>query len=336
MIWVETLARGHDLAHRFRIDESAKDRITIGRAYDNDVILDDPYVAPHHLTLLRDPNHIDDTSDSPVWIVEDAGSANGMFIGDDSRRQARSVLADDRVIHIGRTSLRIRTSASRVAPERVLPLPHHGWKLALVLLFAMLSIEAASTWLAETGEVKVSRYAFALIATAAVMLIWATVWALVSRVFSGHAKFERHLLIAASGACAMAFVTEFTDYAAFALSSLLITSALYIVNWLIVGTTLFFHLREISPLHWRLKGIVVSVIAALGIGAQWLSHAEAQKAGGQAQYLTQLHPPAVRLVPAQSTDAFFAETAQLKTKLDKARTEEKVDASVFSAFDFDD
>ena len=55
MIWVEVLSRQHDVISRHRIADVAEGAsIRIGRAYDNDVVIDDAYVAPHHLQLSRD------------------------------------------------------------------------------------------------------------------------------------------------------------------------------------------------------------------------------------------------------------------------------------------
>ena len=51
MISVEVLSRHRDVVARYRSDASAT---TVGRAYDNDVVIDDPAVAAHHLRIFRD------------------------------------------------------------------------------------------------------------------------------------------------------------------------------------------------------------------------------------------------------------------------------------------
>jgi pSer/pThr/pTyr-binding forkhead associated (FHA) protein len=51
VIWVEVLGRHRDVAARYRC---AGPMVHVGRAYDNDVVLDDPYVAPRHLRIARD------------------------------------------------------------------------------------------------------------------------------------------------------------------------------------------------------------------------------------------------------------------------------------------
>jgi pSer/pThr/pTyr-binding forkhead associated (FHA) protein len=333
MIWVEILSRGHDVVSRHRIDDTSIDRITIGRAYDNDVIIDDPYVAPHHVTLLREQQQGDD---APGWVAEDANSQNGMFVEGVKRKQMRVHLSHDRVLNIGRTLFRVRSSAAPVSAERSLPTPRHGWKLAIALMVAVLGVELTSAWLGESSETKISRYLFSVLAIVTALLLWTIAWALVSRVFSGQTKFDRHLLIAAAGLLALAIYNEIATYGAFAFSFPAISVYEYVVNWVIIGSTLFFHLREISPLHWRLKSGVVGAIAAIGIGSQWLSQTEAEKLTAGAQYLRQLRPPAVRVVPAQTDDAFFTSAENLKPTLDKARTEEKPEGSIFGGFDFED
>ena len=51
MIWVEILSRHRDIAARFRFPGP---EVRIGRGYDNDVIVDDPYVAARHLRVFRE------------------------------------------------------------------------------------------------------------------------------------------------------------------------------------------------------------------------------------------------------------------------------------------
>ena len=68
MIWVEILSRHRDIAARFRI---AAPEARIGRGYDNDVIIDDPYVAAQHLRVFRD--------EAGQLVAEDLGSATARF-----------------------------------------------------------------------------------------------------------------------------------------------------------------------------------------------------------------------------------------------------------------
>ena len=106
VIWVEILSRRRDVAARYRFEGP---EIRIGRAYDNDVVLDDPFVAANHVRLFR-------SADGEL-IAEDAGSANGLFLDRDKHRQERIVIDGERPIRIGHTHLRIRDGGHAVPPS---------------------------------------------------------------------------------------------------------------------------------------------------------------------------------------------------------------------------
>ena len=110
MIWVEILSRHRDIAARFRI---AAAEARIGRGYDNDVIIDDPYVAARHLRVFRD--------EAGQLVAEDLGSANGTFLDGGRSRVARTVIDGKHPIRIGQTWLRIREIHHEVERERVAP-----------------------------------------------------------------------------------------------------------------------------------------------------------------------------------------------------------------------
>ena len=122
MIWVEILSRHRDVAARFRI--TGPD-VRIGRGYDNDVIVDDPYVAAQHLHVFRD--------ETGQLVVEDLGSANGMFLDGGKSRLARLTVDGRQPIRIGQTYLRVRDLNHAVEPER---LARPQWRILPAVLAA--------------------------------------------------------------------------------------------------------------------------------------------------------------------------------------------------------
>lgn len=163
MIWVEVLSRHREVASRHRCGGA---EIRIGRGYDNDVILDDPYVAVQHLRLFRD--------EAGQIVAEDIGSANGLFLDRGKERLPRIVVDGERPIRIGHTFLRVREAGYAVPRERLAQRRRPIWPIAHIALLALptLGIAAFSLWFADTGEPRLSYHLAPLLELAALALLW--------------------------------------------------------------------------------------------------------------------------------------------------------------------
>ena len=130
VMWLEILSRHHDVVQRHRCTGPV---IRIGRGYDNDLVLDDPYVAPRHLRLSQ--------TEAGTWLAEDLGSANGLRAEHGRARFDRLALDEDKIFRIGTTLLRLRSEHCPVAAERVdvrrIPL----WPVAVLLAIGIIGIE---------------------------------------------------------------------------------------------------------------------------------------------------------------------------------------------------
>ncbi len=70
--------------------------VRIGRALDNDLILEEPSVSRHHALLMPHGVH---------WLVEDQGSRHGVFVND--RRVVSGLLRPKDDLRLGRAALRV-------------------------------------------------------------------------------------------------------------------------------------------------------------------------------------------------------------------------------------
>jgi FHA domain len=319
-IWIEVLSRHRDVVSRQRCEGEA---ISIGRAYDNDVIVDDPYVAAHHVRIVRDG--------TGGLAVEDLGSVNGLY-SSDGRRVERIVL-DDQPFRIGSTLLRARATSHVVAAERIAAPSARLEHAVLILACALAGWELVSLWLAQTVEPKLSYYVWPMIAIAVLVIGWTTVWAVMSRIFAGQTRFMRHLAIALAGLGALSIFSEITDYAAFSLSWSTLIEYGYVITWILFAALCFAHLAQIRPTHLVRKAVTIGLLAAIGVGATALAQSDSRARAGQASYLRRLKPPVVRLTPPQSQDDFFAAAADLKPKLDAARKREPSDGGFLPDFE---
>ena len=100
-------SHGHGVEKRFVFEGG---RATIGRSYSNDIILDDPFVSPEHLSVSR--------NGAGVHVV-DLASENGTQInGEATFQDQRAKVASGDEICIGKTRLKLVLPDHPVEPAR--------------------------------------------------------------------------------------------------------------------------------------------------------------------------------------------------------------------------
>jgi len=306
MIWVEILSRSGHVAARHR---RTGPELRIGRSYRNDVIIDDPAVAPDHL-------HVTQGEDGAILVA--AAAANSPFAIHGERRE-RGLVDGDTVLRIGHTSLRIRDETYAVPPAAGIVEPKPLWFALSALIAITLLINAAMIWLNETGEPKISRDVAALALLGGGVLIWSGLWALISRIFAGATRLARHLCIAAGAFLVFTIYNILAEAAAFMLSSGAIAGNFQSGLWVLVGVTCFLHLQTIAPSHKWLKAGAIALVVVAGIAVQVTGHLEQLKNGQQPSIARTSLPPVFRLARAKSEDQFFAAVDGLREQLDADR-----------------
>ncbi len=189
---------------------------TIGRAYTNDVILDDPHACGHHLSIV--------VSDDGSLLAVDANSVNGtrerVATG---KRWAISPptqtidLRPETELLVGATRIRVHREDESVTPAIPLHLPTSAarWTrlertiaqfasprlfVALALTF-VVAVSILNYW--SNYDRLASRKVIGLVLLAtALAMFWAGAWALASRLKTGSSRFRAH----ASITCALVLV----------------------------------------------------------------------------------------------------------------------------------
>jgi hypothetical protein len=214
------------------------------------------------------------------------------------------------------------------------PRAHARWSLVLGLglLFALLLLE----WLNLTSEPSANLMLLPLLGLATVLAVWTAVWAMISRIFFGQARFSLQLRIAFTACIALVLWDQITETAAFSFAWRSMADYAGLGAWAILAAACWAHLRTFGPRHMRAAmGLVVALLAA-GASLQYLGKSETQKLIGQRATLGDLRPPSFRLVPLASADDFFRKAATAKTKVDEARTREPGPGTVLSDLESSD
>jgi hypothetical protein len=325
VMWIEVLSRNGEVAARERIEAH---EARIGRAFDNDVVVDDPHVAAHHLRIYR--------GEDGELLAEDLGTLNGLYTEHGAQRIERLPLAKEPGIRIGRTILRVHDAAHPVAAEKLLTRPraHARWAAGLgIALFLML---LAMSWLNLTQEPTANHILLPLLGLVTVIALWSSLWAVLSRVFFGQARFALQLRIAVTACIALVLWDQLAESLSYSLAWRDIVEYGGLGAWAVLAAACWGHLHAIGPKHMRAAmGLVLALIAA-GALLQYVGKSETRKLVGQRATLGDLRPPAFRLLPLASADDFFKKAEGAKKKVDLARVKDPLPGGVLSEADASD
>ncbi len=320
LIVVEVLDRAGRVTERVRLTNFPA---RIGRGYDCAVIVDDPYVSPHHLSIGRD--------DGGQLCLVDTQSDNGSYYVADGRRLTRATLQVDTALRIGNTQLRLRR-ADFAVNRTLIDLPNgaagvrsinRGRVLAALLLVSAVALFMQLSWNTFT-QPKPAQLLFYVFVTLIMVLIWAGAWALASRVFAHRPAFFAHGVIALSVLLAWMVYDILLDYYRFALAADLSADILNYVGAFVLLSALFAaHLRFSSAYRPRPRLLMSGTIAGMLIGLSLLTqHIADMDFSGLPKYDSVLKPPAFRVSAYHDLDHFFTDARQLQDSLAQLKADE--------------
>ncbi|MDN2715390.1 FHA domain-containing protein [Janthinobacterium sp. SUN120] len=306
--FIEILADNGEVRQRQRI---ATLPIRIGRGYDNDFILDDAHTAAAHAIVEDDG--------AGGLLLRDLGSQNGVIHR--GQRQLQVAMTGNSIVRLGHTRLRVRASDHPVAPE-LGDTTRHDWEglRPAIAGLAMIGASAAfSNWLSDADAFEPISYLMIIAYALAGGLVWASIWAVANRLFGHGARFGRHLFIIGCGLLAMEVWELGSNVTAYALSLEVLTRYGRHMFIIIVCAMIYYHLCTIKPQHPRRFGLVAVVLAIVGSTLILLSNLQASGRLADEAYMSVIYPPALRLSPDHTTDAFFRDAASLQRAVDAER-----------------
>lgn len=317
MTWfVELMHRDGSVQTRRRVDAG---EMRIGRALDNDLIIDDPYCAAHHALLRIE-------SDGSA-VLQDLGTRNGTAPARAKGNGHASVFTvqNDSPYRAGQSLIRIRNSAWPLPPELAMS-SRLIWPFALAALLVVLLHTAWQIWLRDVGE-KSPPYVYGLVGVAAGVAVWSGVYALLGRLISGAERFFTHLLIASCGYLAISLAERILSLVSFSMAWLWPARIEYSVIIILIALLVRAHLRLADPRHWPTLRWAVSLVAAMAlivpVAQLWLSSQRLTNV----QTLSNSEHPALRLAQPVDIEALVESTAPLKIRVDALRSKEDTDSA---------
>ena len=309
--FIEILDVKGNVTERVRIDALP---VHIGRAYSNHVVVDDPYVCPMHLAI--------EANEQGDLIARDVESVNGLYARGRSERVATLILGSGTQFRIGRTWLRFRSLEHPVAPTLVdrevkesrFASPYAALLIGIVVVL-LLCLES---YLGLVERVTFAKIVSEPLTTSSMLLVWAGLWALASRIVVSRFHFSQHALIACGALTGLSVLNVSSEWVEFLFPMI---PTLWIVGLLgtglILAALVYGHLGFASFLRRRSRLWAALSVSAAIIGVSVLSdYAGRSKFSNVMEFNGVVKPLDAAWVPSTSVDRFIEASQKLKTDLD--------------------
>ncbi|MGA0570307.1 FHA domain-containing protein [Variovorax sp. VNK109] len=290
--------------------------VTVGRGLAADLVLDEPHVAEGHLRIDRPAR--EDGSPGAV-TVQVMDTVNGVRLrGKQHARGESFEWPQGQELSIGRVRLLLRLADVPIPAEQ--PLPRFPWG-TVAWTVGLLGVATASqlgqSWL-EADETRrfLQQLPFLLLAIFGSTALWAGLWALTTKLFSGRLFFWRHVRIASVAFIATQVLMVLAYLLAFMFSLESLSRFAWIGAALVAATGVAAHLGVIAPRRRMLIASSVAGLMLIGIpallGTNWLQN----KRLSNELYMAALFPPDLRASPAVPVPEFMNDARALREKLD--------------------
>ena len=285
----------------------------VGRGFNNDLVLQDPYVAANQFRLRK--NH-------SGWFVDILDDTNPVFINGKPVKQSQTEIHSGDWLSIGRTVLRVIKEDQEVEPVRKMIFSnwyHIGrWEmfisislLVLTTFFFMMLME----YLQQYSEIKWQNLIASPLILLAFLTLWAMVWAIVGRILRHQNQFFIQFLITTVIFLAGSLVEIFFSPVAYLFNSQTLG---FVIEWgmsfLVLTILLYFNYSIATNLNHPLRtSAVVSTLILIVIFG--LYELEKDSFQGYPDYMQDLYPPAFNLKKEKSINDYINSYDQLFEKI---------------------
>ena len=334
--------------------------LTLGRALDNDVVIDDPYVAPHHARI-----DIDAAGELTLTVLT---TVNGLELqGIHLQAGQSSVLRPTLLptstqpftqtstqtsmltsLQLGQTRLQLRLPQDALAPEQPLParalasapssLPasvpnaqasakarSRAWPWLAGL--ALMVFEAASLWINLDPGADFSAWLPLMLGVPVALVVWCGVWALLSKLFNHDFDFSGHLKLALPWVLAIVVVQAWWPQIAATLAVPTLWRLTPLLLALMAALWVKAHLSHVLPHKQRAVSVGVAAMALGAVAITAASNLRSNDSLSSSAYMSTLPLPALRLGSIgddkKLLEGLAPLAAQLAVRVKKARDDEE-------------
>ncbi len=292
------------------------DPVALGRGYDNDIVLDDPYADAYHARITP--------REDGAFQAEDLGSVNGLRALDGTHHAVMALHGGAELL-VGRTRLRVVDSAAPLPPA--LPDGRLGQRLPrwLTTKWGQLGVTGAAVttfalfgWLGSFDGSGVGGAVTMALGLLFLCAFWAGGWAVAGRVVVHRFRFLAHLALASGLLLIAPLYTEAASWLGFIFPGAGVGSFLSGVIWFALFTWLIAsHLALASSLTPRRRWVsaLVTCVILAGLGTlETLT--EEDTFSDVPEFQSALKPAPASWLPRETAGEFRAVAEDLQREVD--------------------
>lgn len=287
--------------------------VVVGRALGADLVLNDPHVAAQHL-------RIEPSTSGHLGVVQVLHTLNGVRLGRKHYESGQTFswpVAEELIL--GHVRLRLRLAQVPLEPEQSLHVvPWRSVATTVALVLALLVLALVHTWLRIHETEQLPQMAVSLVGfMAGALALWAGLWALATKLFTGRSRFWQHVRIASVVCLLDSLVSGLGHLLAFVFSLESLARFNFLLSAPVVALGIVLQLLVIAP--QRRRALVATVltttllVVAAYMGSNWLQN----RRWTNQLYMATIFPPSWRLAPAVPVDQFMRESAVLRQRLEQ-------------------
>ena len=298
--------------------------LTLGRALDNDIVIDDVHVAAHHASLQP--------GSSGQMLLTLGASLNGALVGQQRvSAPAEIPLPADATWQMGATRLRLRLPGDTLADEKPLPTLAGMQRVAPVLAGVMLLLfSLGEHWINLDPGADATRWLPAAMGLPIGLAAWCGAWALVSKLFQHRFDFMGHLRIVLPWVLGIELLDAIVTPLAAGLAWPWLWRAVGPLQALLGLLMLRAHLVQVLPHSARMVSAALASAAVVAAGISLTLTQRSTDRFSKPAYMSTLPLPALQwasATPAQTLVQDLAPVAEkLAQRVKKARDEDNNDS----------
>jgi pSer/pThr/pTyr-binding forkhead associated (FHA) protein len=283
-------------------------RITIGRAFDNDLILNDSTVSPHHAVIEVD--------DEGQIVLKDLSSLNGVYTNHHMRVHGTVTLESGNEFTVGKTHLQFYTPEHSVeetvqlekANRLMDQLGNPAVSITALIMVAMLY--AIEQWLNMISEFKWQDIVNVELFILGGVLLVGIFWSVVGRIIRHEANFRKQVTVILIFVIFQFILSKFFEFLQFnTLNYYLSLSFFLIIEFVLMTILLWFNLNlatnQTSQQRRKTAFILSLLLISLTVYTEMSFNDEFSD---RPDYVKKLDPPWLRLSGTVSENEYVSDS----------------------------